>query len=237
MAGIWQEAPHRDWAQIQRDSQAEDSLCLCSSPGIRFLFEITCQFCLAGRYWCCSEEHGTLQGDAIHSRSPYYHTPLARLGMTDWASQCNQEDTAKHRMESSPHSSCLLLSSCFCSGEWSKCKTIPCHHPLGFVEGELCQTHPTIPCVEPPALWTGKKQETTYFDVNKTSGIVMDKIFSWESLGNDCRNEKHYTKSERSIFTGCSGQNRESSKLLTHSGIQSGDNSKREELQAHPTKG
>lgn len=65
----------------------------------------------------------------------------------------------------------------------------------------------------------------------------MDKTFSWESLWNDCRDEKHYTRSERSIFTGCSGQNTEDSKFLTHSGIQSGDNSEREELQAHLTKG
>lgn len=146
------------------------------------IFEITHQFCLAGRCWCCSEVHRRLQGGAIHSTSPYYHAPLARPvrpDMTHWASlQCNQDHTVKHQMESSPHFSCLLPSSCFCSGEQSKCKLSPAitNWDLSWVSCVKLIQPP--PAVGQPALWRRKKQETTYFDVNKTLGFVMDKTFS-----------------------------------------------------------
>ena len=146
-----------------------------------FIFEIMHQFCLAGRCLCCSEVHGRLQGDAIHSRS-YYHAPLAGLvrpGMTHWASlQCNQDHTVKHRMESSPHCSPLLAGSCFCSGEWSKSKLSPAITNWDLSRVSCVKSIQQPPVVEPPALWRGKKQETTYFDVSKTLGTVMDKTFS-----------------------------------------------------------
>lgn len=143
------------------------------------IFEITHQFCLARRCWCCSEVHERLQGGAIHS---YYHALLARpvrLGMTHWASlQCNQDHTVKHQMESSPHCSHPPAGSCFCSSEWSKHKLSPAITNWDLSRVSSIKPIQTQPAVEPPALGRGKKQKTTYFDVSKTSGVVMDKIFS-----------------------------------------------------------
>jgi len=91
--------------------------------GDKSILEVMHQFCLAGRCCSCSEEHGRLQGDAIHSRYSYYRAPLKmmdRPAMTHWASlQSNQDHTVKLWMRSSPHCSCLLPSSCFCSGKWN----------------------------------------------------------------------------------------------------------------------